>query len=154
MVVPLIPHSASSAACGSGSILPSLSSARPVSCAAMRAETWWREGVLYQIYPRSFADSNGDGIGDLRGVLQRLDHLVDLGVDVVWLSPIYASPHDDNGYDISDYQSIDPLFGTLDDFDELVAELHRRGLKLMMDLVVNHTSDEHPWFVESASSRD
>ncbi|WP_210508924.1 alpha-glucosidase [Naasia sp. SYSU D00057] len=120
----------------------------------MTEPEWWKTAVVYQVYPRSFADSDGDGIGDLRGVRQKLDHLVDLGIDVVWLSPIYASPHDDNGYDISDYQAIDPLFGTLEDFDELVAELHRRGLKLMMDLVVNHTSDEHPWFVESASSRD
>lgn len=112
---------------------------------------WWRDAVVYQIYPRSFADSNGDGVGDLRGVIQHLDHLVRLGVDVVWLSPIYASPHADNGYDISDYQAIDPVFGTFDDFDELVAALHSRGIRLVMDLVVNHTSDEHPWFVESSS---
>ncbi|GIT81487.1 oligo-1,6-glucosidase [Leifsonia sp. LS1] len=117
-------------------------------------DTWWQSAVVYQVYPRSFADSDGDGIGDLRGVIQHLDHLQALGVDVVWLSPIYASPHDDNGYDISDYQRIDPLFGTLDDFDELLAGMHERGIKLVMDLVVNHTSDEHPWFVESASSRD
>jgi oligo-1,6-glucosidase len=116
------------------------------------SEKWWHSAVVYQIYPRSFADANGDGIGDLRGVIDHLDHLEDLGVDVVWLSPIYASPHDDNGYDISDYQAIDPLFGTFDDFDELLAGLHARGMKLVMDLVVNHTSDEHPWFVESASS--
>ncbi len=114
----------------------------------------WRRWVVYQIYPRSFADSNGDGIGDLRGILAHLDHLERLGVDVIWLSPIYRSPMDDNGYDISDYQDIDPLFGTLDDFDELLAAVHARGMKLMMDLVVNHTSDEHPWFVESRSSRD
>lgn len=113
---------------------------------------WWKSAVVYQIYPRSFADSNGDGIGDLRGILQHLDHLENLGVDVIWLSPIYASPHDDNGYDISDYQAIDPIFGTLADFDELIEEVHRRGMKLVMDLVVNHTSDEHPWFVESSSS--
>lgn len=113
---------------------------------------WWQSAVVYQIYPRSFADSNGDGVGDLRGILQHLDYLETLGVDVIWLSPIYASPHDDNGYDISDYRAIDPIFGTLDDFDTLVEELHRRGMKLLMDLVVNHTSDEHPWFVESASS--
>ena len=104
---------------------------------------------MYQVYPRSFADSDGDGIGDLRGILGRLDHLAELGVDVVWLSPIYASPQDDNGYDISDYQAVDPVFGTLEDLDELVAALHERGMKLVMDLVVNHTSDEHPWFVES-----
>lgn len=116
------------------------------------SEKWWHSAVVYQIYPRSFADANGDGIGDLRGVIDHLDHLEDLGVDVVWLSPIYASPHDDNGYDISDYRAIDPLFGTFDDFDELLAGLHARGMKLVMDLVVNHTSDEHPWFIESASS--
>lgn len=118
------------------------------------SETWWKSAVVYQIYPRSFADSDGDGIGDLRGIIDHLDHLKELGVDVVWLSPIYASPHDDNGYDISDYRAIDPLFGTFDDFDELLAGLHARGIKLVMDLVVNHTSDEHPWFVESASSLD
>ena len=110
--------------------------------------------MVYQVYPRSFADSDADGVGDLRGVLGRLDYLERLGVDVVWLSPVYRSPMDDNGYDISDYQDIDPLFGTLADLDELVAELHARGMRLMMDLVVNHTSDEHPWFVESRSSRD
>lgn len=114
----------------------------------------WRRWTVYQVYPRSFADSNGDGVGDLPGVIGRLDYLARLGVDVVWLSPVYRSPMDDNGYDISDYQDIDPLFGTLADLDELVAGLHRRGMKLMMDLVVNHTSDEHPWFVESRSSRD
>ena len=115
-------------------------------------EEWWRTAVVYQVYPRSFADSDGDGIGDLRGIIGRLDHLESLGVDVVWLSPIYASPHDDNGYDISDYRAIDPVFGTLDDFDELVAALHARGMRLVMDLVVNHTSDEHEWFREAASS--
>jgi oligo-1,6-glucosidase len=114
----------------------------------------WRRWVVYQVYPRSFADSDADGVGDLRGVLGRLDYLERLGVDVVWLSPVYRSPMDDNGYDISDYQDIDPLFGTLADLDELIAELHARGLRLVMDLVVNHTSDEHPWFVESRSSRD
>ncbi|GAA0940517.1 glycoside hydrolase family 13 protein [Virgisporangium aurantiacum] len=115
-------------------------------------EPWWKTAVVYQIYPRSFADSNGDGIGDLPGIIGRLDYLAGLGVDVLWLSPVYPSPQDDNGYDISDYQGIDPVFGTLDDFDRLVAEAHRRGLKIVMDLVVNHTSDEHPWFVESRSS--
>jgi oligo-1,6-glucosidase len=114
----------------------------------------WRRWVVYQVYPRSFADSDGDGVGDLRGVLSHLDYLDRLGVDVVWMSPVYRSPMDDNGYDISDYQDIDPLFGSLADLDELVAELHARGMKLVMDLVVNHTSDEHPWFVESRSSRD
>jgi oligo-1,6-glucosidase len=113
---------------------------------------WWTRAVVYQVYPRSFQDSDGDGIGDLGGVLQRLDHLADLGVDVLWLSPVYPSPQADNGYDISDYQGIDPLFGTLAQLDELVAALHARGMRLVMDLVVNHTSDEHPWFVESRSS--
>ncbi len=115
---------------------------------------WWTRAVVYQVYPRSFADSDGDGIGDLGGVLQRVDHLADLGVDVVWLSPVYPSPQADNGYDISDYQGVDPLFGTLEQLDELLAALHARGMKLVMDLVVNHTSDQHPWFVESRSSRD
>ncbi|MEZ0052490.1 oligo-1,6-glucosidase [Mycobacterium sp. MAA66] len=115
---------------------------------------WWKSAVVYQIYPRSFADSNGDGIGDLGGILEHLDYLAELGVDVIWLSPIYRSPQADNGYDISDYRDIDPLFGTLADFDELIAQVHARGMKLVMDLVVNHTSDEHPWFVESRSSRD
>jgi len=114
----------------------------------------WRRWVVYQIYPRSFADADADGVGDLRGVLGRLDYLQRLGVDVVWLSPVYRSPMDDNGYDISDYTDIDPLFGTLADLDELIAELHARGMRLVMDLVVNHTSDEHPWFTESRSSRD
>ncbi len=114
----------------------------------------WRRWVVYQVYPRSFADSDGDGVGDLRGVLDHLDYLARLGVDVVWMSPVYASPMDDNGYDISDYTDVDPLFGTLADLDELIAELHARGMKLVMDLVVNHTSDEHPWFTESRSSRD
>ena len=109
---------------------------------------WWTRAVVYQVYPRSFADSNGDGIGDLPGLIAHLDHLEALGVDVVWLSPVYASPQDDNGYDISD-QAVDPMFGTLDDVDELIARLHERGMKLLMDLVMNHTSDEHPWFVES-----
>jgi len=118
------------------------------------AEQDWRRWVVYQVYPRSFADSDGDGVGDLRGVLARLGHLKRLGVDVIWLSPVYCSPMDDNGYDISDYQDIDPVFGTLADFDELLAAIHDRSMKLLMDLVVNHTSDEHPWFVESRASRD
>ncbi|HEX8346737.1 MAG TPA: alpha-glucosidase [Actinoplanes sp.] len=116
------------------------------------AGPWWRRAVVYQVYPRSFADANGDGVGDLRGVLARLDHLAGLGVDVLWLSPVYPSPQDDNGYDISDYQDIDPTFGTLADFDELLAAVHVRGMRLVMDLVVNHTSDEHPWFLDSRSS--
>lgn len=114
---------------------------------------WWKSAVVYQIYPRSFADGDGDGIGDLRGIIDRLDHLKRLGVDVVWLSPVYRSPMDDNGYDISDYQDIDPLFGTLAEMDELIAAAHARGLRVVMDLVVNHTSDEHAWFEESRSSR-
>ena len=114
-----------------------------------RPADWWKSAVVYQIYPRSFADSNGDGMGDIPGITSRVDYLAELGVDVVWLSPVYASPMDDNGYDISDYQDIDPLFGTLDDLDQLIAALHERGIKLVMDLVVNHTSDEHQWFVES-----
>jgi oligo-1,6-glucosidase len=114
----------------------------------------WRRWVVYQVYPRSFADSDGDGVGDLGGVLRRLDYLERLGVDVIWMSPVYRSPMNDNGYDISDYTDIDPLFGTLADLDKLIAELHARGMRLVMDLVVNHTSDEHPWFAESRSSRD
>ena len=116
--------------------------------------TWWKECVVYQIYPRSFADSNGDGIGDLRGIIGKLDYLKTLGVDVIWLSPVYKSPNDDNGYDISDYQDIMTEFGTLADWDELVVGMHARGLRLVMDLVVNHSSDEHPWFVESRKSKD
>ncbi|ACU36929.1 glycoside hydrolase family 13 protein [Actinosynnema mirum] len=115
---------------------------------------WWKSAVVYQVYPRSFADSGGDGIGDLAGITSRLDHLAALGVDVVWLSPVYRSPHADNGYDISDYRDIDPVFGTLADFDHLIGEVHARGMKLVMDLVVNHTSDEHPWFAESRSGKD
>jgi oligo-1,6-glucosidase len=114
---------------------------------------WWKSAVVYQIYPRSFADSDGDGIGDLPGIVSRLDYLSQLGVDVLWLSPVYPSPQDDNGYDITDYQDIDPVFGTLADFDALLAAVHERGMKLVMDLVVNHTSDEHPWFIESRASR-
>ena len=116
---------------------------------AARPDGWWKSAVVYQIYPRSFADSDGDGVGDLRGIIARLDYLRELGVDVVWLSPVYRSPQDDNGYDISDYQDIDPLFGSMDDMDTLIAGLHERGMKIIMDLVVNHTSDEHPWFQES-----
>ncbi|GAA4590678.1 oligo-1,6-glucosidase [Actinoplanes octamycinicus] len=117
-------------------------------------DSWWKKAVVYQIYPRSFADSDGDGMGDLRGIIGHLDHLAELGVDVLWLSPIYPSPQDDNGYDISDYQDIEPMFGTLEIFDELLAGAHARGMKLIMDLVVNHSSDEHPWFQESRSSKD
>lgn len=115
---------------------------------------WWKSSVVYQIYPRSFMDSNGDGIGDLNGITSRLDYLKELGVDVLWLSPVYQSPNDDNGYDISDYQAIMEEFGTMEDFDRMLEEIHRRGMKLVMDLVVNHTSDEHAWFVESRKSKD
>ncbi len=115
---------------------------------------WWKSAVVYQIYPRSFADSDGDGVGDLRGIIGRLDYLAALGIDILWLSPIYRSPQADFGYDISDYRDIDPLFGTLEDFDALAAGVHARGMKLVMDLVVNHTSDEHPWFIESRSGVD
>jgi oligo-1,6-glucosidase len=114
---------------------------------------WWKEAVVYQIYPRSFKDSNGDGIGDLKGIISKLDYLKSLGIDVIWLNPIYGSPNDDNGYDISDYQAIMKEFGTMQDFDELLKEMHARNLKLVMDLVVNHSSDEHKWFKESRSSR-
>ena len=116
-------------------------------------EAWWTGAVVYQVYPRSFADSNGDGVGT-SAASGSPGPLADLGVDVVWLSPIYRSPQADNGYDISDYEDIDPLFGTLEEFDPLLAEVHERGMKLVMDLVVNHTSDEHPWFIEAALSRD
>ncbi|MGM0844936.1 MAG: glycoside hydrolase family 13 protein [Bacillota bacterium] len=115
---------------------------------------WWKESVVYQIYPRSFMDSNGDGIGDLRGITSKLDYLKELGIDVIWLSPVFKSPNDDNGYDISDYQDIMDEFGTMADWEELLAGIHSRGMKLMMDLVVNHSSDEHNWFVESRKSKD
>ncbi|WP_207425394.1 alpha-amylase family glycosyl hydrolase [Pedobacter sp. SYSU D00535] len=115
---------------------------------------WWQTGVIYQIYPRSYQDSNGDGIGDLQGIIQRLDYLKWLGVSAVWLSPIFSSPMADFGYDISDYQNIHPLFGSLDDFDQLLEEVHSREMKLLLDLVPNHTSDQHPWFLESRSSKD
>ncbi|MDT8862617.1 alpha-glucosidase [Alkalihalobacillus sp. MEB130] len=115
---------------------------------------WWKEAIVYQIYPRSFMDSNGDGIGDIKGIISKLDYLKDFGIDVIWICPIYSSPNDDNGYDISDYKGIMSDFGTMEDFDELLKEVHKRGMKLIMDLVINHTSDEHPWFVESRSSKE
>lgn len=115
---------------------------------------WWKESVVYQIYPRSFCDSNGDGIGDLKGIIGKLDYLQKLGINVIWMSPVYKSPNDDNGYDIADYQAIMDEFGTMEDFDELLTEAHQRGIRIVMDLVVNHTSDEHAWFMESRSSRE
>ena len=120
----------------------------------MEQKKWWKEAVVYQIYPRSFMDSNGDGVGDLRGIKSRLSYLKLLGIDVIWLSPVYQSPNDDNGYDISDYRDIMTEFGTLEDFDEMLAEAHKLGIKIVMDLVVNHSSDEHQWFVESRKSKD
>lgn len=115
---------------------------------------WWQRGIVYQIYPRSYQDSNGDGIGDLRGITSRLDHVRWLGVDAIWISPIYPSPMADFGYDVADYTGVHPMFGTLDDFDEMLREAHARGLKVLLDFVPNHTSDQHPWFIESRSSRD
>ena len=120
----------------------------------MANKKWWQNAVIYQIYPRSFYDSNGDGVGDLRGIIQKLDYLQELGINAIWLSPIYRSPQDDNGYDISDYQDIDPLFGNLDDMDELIAEAKKRNIRIIMDLVLNHSSDEHKWFIEARKSKD
>lgn len=117
-------------------------------------KTWWKESIVYQIYPRSFCDSNGDGIGDIKGITSKLPYLKDLGINVIWLSPVYQSPNDDNGYDISDYEAIMTEFGTMADFDEMLAKAHSLGIKIVMDLVVNHTSDEHKWFIESRSSKD
>lgn len=117
-------------------------------------EPWWKQAVIYQIYPRSFYDSNGDGIGDLKGITEKLDYLQQLGIQALWLSPVCCSPQDDNGYDISDYQDIDPLFGSLDDMDELIRQASMRGIRIIMDLVLNHTSDEHPWFLEAKKSRN
>ena len=115
---------------------------------------WWKEAVVYQIYTKSFCDSNGDGIGDLRGIMEKLDYIQSLGVDVLWLNPIYRSPDVDNGYDIADYQDIDPRYGTLEDFKALLDAVHSRGMRLIMDMVLNHTSDEHWWFQESKKSKD
>ncbi|WP_158866409.1 glycoside hydrolase family 13 protein [Leifsonia sp. AG29] len=125
----------------------------PTSTGTRHALAWWRSGTIYQIYPHSFADSDSDGLGDLRGIIQHVDHLAWLGVDAVWLSPIYPSPQHDNGYDVADYRDIDPRFGTLDDLDDLIARLHDADIRLVLDLVVNHTSSEHPWFLDSSSSR-
>ena len=115
---------------------------------------WWRGAVIYQIYPRSFQDSNGDGIGDLRGITQRLPHIASLGVDAIWISPFFKSPMLDFGYDVSNYTEVDPMFGTMADFDSMIAEAHRLGLKVMIDQVISHSSEKHPWFVESRASRD
>ena len=119
-----------------------------------KKQPWWKNAVVYQIYPKSFQDSNGDGIGDIRGIISRLDYLADLGIDAVWISPMYCSPQDDNGYDISDYQDIDPMFGTLSDMEELIAEAEKRNIRIIMDLVLNHTSDEHRWFQEAKKGKD
>ena len=119
-----------------------------------KKEKWWKNAVVYQIYPKSFQDSDGDGIGDIRGIIRRLDYLADLGIDAVWISPMYCSPQNDNGYDISDYQDIDPMFGTLEDMDELIAEAGKRKIRIIMDLVLNHTSNEHRWFQEAKKSRE
>ena len=115
---------------------------------------WWKESIVYQIYPRSYKDTNNDGIGDLLGIIENLDYIKDLGINVIWLGPIYNSPNDDNGYDISDYRNIMPEFGTMEQFDKLLDEMHKRDLKLVMDLVVNHSSDEHKWFERSKESKD
>src|SRR5947209_10928011 len=116
--------------------------------------TWWKHAVIYEIYPRSFQDSNGDGVGDLNGVTQRLDYLEALGVDAIWIAPMYPSPQVDFGYDISDYQTVDPKYGSLADFDHLLAEAGKRHIRVLLDMVLNHTSDQHPWFLEAARSRD
>ncbi|SER94188.1 Alpha amylase, catalytic domain [Gracilibacillus ureilyticus] len=117
-------------------------------------QKWWHKSVIYQIYPRSFNDSNGDGIGDIKGIIQKLDYIKKLGIDVIWLSPVYESPNVDNGYDISDYHSILSEYGTMDDMNKLLLESRERGMKIIMDLVVNHTSDQHPWFIEAKKSKD
>ena len=115
---------------------------------------WWKESVVYQIYPKSFKDSNGDGVGDIRGIIQKLDYLKELGVNVLWISPMLESPQDDNGFDISDYRRIYEEYGTMEDYEELLCEAHKRSIRILMDLVVNHTSDEHNWFIESRKSKD
>ena len=120
----------------------------------MENTPWWKQAVIYQVYPRSFCDSNGDGIGDLPGIISKLDYLKDLGIDAIWLSPVFRSPQDDNGYDISDYRDIDPIFGTMDDMDRLIREAGARGIRIIMDLVLNHSSDEHRWFLEAKKSRN
>src|SRR5918997_1906784 len=160
MVSPLI-RSTPSASVEAVPIVAGVLSRRCVCCPAMaddrtpaRPASWWRDGVLYQIYPRSFADANGDGIGDLRGIASRLDHLEWLGVDGIWLNPTFPSPNDDWGYDVSDYKGVHPDLGTLEDLDELIAEAGRRGIRVLLDLVPNHTSDRHPWFQDALTGRD
>jgi oligo-1,6-glucosidase len=118
------------------------------------SKKWWKEQIIYQIYPRSFLDSDGDGIGDLKGIIEKLDYIKSLGVTAVWINPFYSSPNDDNGYDIDDYRGIMDEFGTMEDFDVLIAGFHQRGIKFIMDLVVNHSSDDHEWFQQSRSPRD
>jgi alpha-glucosidase len=137
-----------------GQTAPAKPPAQPAAAKAQSAQDWWKNAVIYEIYPRSFQDSNGDGIGDLNGITQRLDYLKDLGVDAIWLTPVYPSPQVDFGYDISDYEAIDPQYGTLADFDRLVAEAAKRHIRVLMDMVMNHTSDKHKWFLQSRSSRD
>ena len=136
-----------------GQTVPTQSTSKPITAASAGEQNWWKNAVIYEIYPRSFQDSNGDGIGDLKGITERLDYLRDLGVDAVWLTPVYPSPQVDFGYDISDYKSIDPQYGTLADFDRLVSEARKRHIRILMDMVMNHTSDQHKWFLESRSSR-
>ena len=120
----------------------------------MATAPWWRGAVIYQIYPRSFLDTNGDGVGDLPGIIARLDHVASLGVDAIWVSPFFTSPMADYGYDIADFRDVDPMFGTLADFDRLLAQAHARGIRVMIDQVLSHSSDQHPWFTESRASRD
>ncbi|RZK29012.1 MAG: alpha-glucosidase, partial [Hymenobacter sp.] len=126
----------------------------PTTTTEATTAKWWKEAIIYQIYPRSFKDSDGDGIGDLKGITSELDYLKSLGITAIWLSPIYQSPNDDNGYDISDYRSIMKDFGTMADFDDMLKGAHQRGIKLVMDMVVNHSSDEHEWFKQARSSRN
>src|SRR5260370_3820634 len=127
---------------------------RSVFDMAKSVKSWWRHGIFYQIYPRSFQDSSGDGVGDIAGIIERLPYLLALGIDAIWLSPVFPSPMADFGYDISDYTGIDPLFGTMEHFDALISAAHASGLRAILDLVPNHTSDQHPWFVESRRSHD
>ena len=137
-----------------GQIVPATTQTAVKAASQQSGRDWWQNAVIYEIYPRSFQDSNGDGIGDLNGITQRLDYLQELGVDAIWLTPVYPSPQVDFGYDISDYRAIDPQYGTMADFDKLVDEAAKRHIRVIMDMVMNHTSDKHKWFLESRSSRD